>query len=212
MKSRLAHWFIGQSRPRKALILIGADVVFAVLALWSAFSLRWGVLFVPRNIEWILILIAPVLAVPIFIRLGLYRAIIRYIEMKALWTIVQAVTIYAGAFAVIYFLPFIFYESGIRNLPRTVPILNWLIMTLLVGSSRFYARWWLGDTYTRLSGGHIFCSRRKKCSFTAPAVAACNWPRPWRSAANLNRSRSLMTTRPCTDTKSTDSKFTRFRP
>jgi FlaA1/EpsC-like NDP-sugar epimerase len=162
MKSRLAHWFIGQSRPRKALILIGADVVFAVLALWSAFSLRWGVLFVPRNIEWILIAIAPVLAVPIFIRLGLYRAIIRYIEMRALWTIVQAVTIYAATFAVIYFLPFIFYESGIRNLPRTVPILNWLIMTLLVGSSRFFARWWLGDTYTRLSGGHNFSQPKKK--------------------------------------------------
>lgn len=162
MKSRLAYWFIGQSRPRKALILIGADVVFAVLALWSAFSLRWGVLFVPRNIEWTLIAITPVLAVPIFIRLGLYRAIIRYIEMRALWTIVQAVTIYAGAFAVIYFLPFIFYESGIRNLPRTVPILNWLVMILLVGSSRFFARWWLGDTYTRLGGGHSFALEPKK--------------------------------------------------
>jgi FlaA1/EpsC-like NDP-sugar epimerase len=162
MKSRLAHWFIGQPRSRKALILIGADVVFAMLALWSAFSLRWGVLFVPRNIEWALIAIAPVLAVPIFIRLGLYRAIIRYIEMKALWTIVQGVTLYAGAFGVIYFLPFIFYESGIRNLPRTVPILNWLIMVLLVGSSRFFARWWLGDTYTRLSGGHHFPPLPKK--------------------------------------------------
>jgi FlaA1/EpsC-like NDP-sugar epimerase len=162
MKSRLAHWFIGQPRSRKALILICADVVFAMLALWSAFSLRWGVLFVPRNIEWMLIAVAPVLAVPIFIRLGLYRAIIRYIEMKALWTIVQAVTLYAGAFAVIYSLPFVFYESGIRNLPRTVPILNWLIMALLVGSSRFFARWWLGDTYTRLSGGHHFPPQPKK--------------------------------------------------
>lgn len=162
MKSKLAHWFIGQSRPRKALILISADIVFAMLALWSAFSLRWGILFVPRKIEWALIAITPVLAVPIFIRLGLYRAIIRYIEMKALWTIVQAVTIYAAAFAVIYFLPFVFYESGIRNLPRTVPILNWLIMILLVGSSRFIARWWLGDMYTRLSGGHHPYLAKKK--------------------------------------------------
>ncbi|MDD1612273.1 MAG: polysaccharide biosynthesis protein, partial [Methylococcaceae bacterium] len=154
MKSKLAHWFIRQSRQRKALILIGADIVFTVLALWSAFSLRWGILFEPRNIEWILIAVAPLLAVAIFMRLGLYRAIIRYIEMKALWTIVQAVTIYACAFAAIYFLPFIFYETGIRGLPRTVPVLNWLIMLLLVGGSRFFARWWLGDTYIRLSGGH----------------------------------------------------------
>jgi len=162
MKPRLARWFIGQSRPRKALILIGADIVFTMLALWSAFSLRWGALFVPRNIEWALIAVAPVLAVPIFIRLGLYRAIIRYIEIKALWTIMQAVTLYACAFAVIYFLPFIFYETGIRNLPRTVPFLNWLIMMLLVGGSRFFARWWLGDTYIRLSGGHNPATHPKK--------------------------------------------------
>ncbi|MEC4747382.1 nucleoside-diphosphate sugar epimerase/dehydratase [Methylomicrobium sp. Wu6] len=162
MKSRLAHWFIGLPRPRKALILIGADIVFAVLALWSAFSLRWGVLFEPRGIEWVLIAIAPALAVPMFIRLGLYRAIIRYIEIRALWTIVQAVTLYAGAFAIIYFLPFIFYESGIRSLPRTVPFLNWLIMVLLVVGSRFFARWWLGDTYIRLSGGHNPLHPKKK--------------------------------------------------
>ena len=162
MNTTLAHWFIGLSRPRKALILIGADSVFAALALWSAFSLRWGVLFVPRHIEWLLIAVAPFLAVPIFMRLGLYRAIIRYIEMKALWTIVQAVTIYTGAFAMIYFLPFIFYESGIRNLPRTVPIINGLIMILLVGGSRFFARWWLGDTYIRLSGGYNPLYPKKK--------------------------------------------------
>jgi len=162
MKSKLAYWFIGLTRPRKALILIGADFVFAVLALWSSFSLRWGVLFAPSRIEWTLIAVAPLLAVPIFMRLGLYRAIIRYIEMKALWTIVQAVTLYACAFAALYFLPFIFYESGIRSLPRTVPVLNWLIMLLLVGSSRFFARWWLGDVYIRLGGGHHAAAHMKK--------------------------------------------------
>lgn len=162
MKLQLAHWFIHLSRPRKALILIIADIVFSLVALWSAFSLRWGILFVPRNIEWSLLAVAPLLAVPIFIRLGLYRAIIRYVEIKALWTIVQAVTLYAGVFAVIYFLPFIFYESGIHSLPRTVPVLNWLIMLLLVGSSRFFARWWLGDMYIRLSNGHNPTAHRKK--------------------------------------------------
>ncbi|MGR8942337.1 MAG: nucleoside-diphosphate sugar epimerase/dehydratase, partial [Gammaproteobacteria bacterium] len=158
----MAYWFIGLSRPTKALILIGADIVFALLALWSAFSLRWGEFFVPRSIEWVYFSIAPILAVPIFMRLGLYRAIIRYIEIRALWTIIQAVTLYAGAFAAVYFLPFILYESGIRNLPRTLPLLNWLIMILLVGSSRFAARWWLGDIYIRLGGGRSPAAQRKK--------------------------------------------------
>jgi len=146
MESQLAYWFIGLSRSQKAFILISADVFFAVFALWLAFSLRWGVLYVPKGNEWFLFAAAPVIAVPVFIRLGLYRAIIRYIEMRALWTIVQATVFYALIFA------FVVFESSIPGIPRTVPPLNWLLMLLLVGSSRFFARWWLRDIYFRLAG------------------------------------------------------------
>jgi FlaA1/EpsC-like NDP-sugar epimerase len=41
---------------------------------------------------------APVIAIPIFVRFGLYRAIIRFIGFKALWAIIQAVTLYALLF------------------------------------------------------------------------------------------------------------------
>lgn len=153
MMTPLAHRFIGLSRRKKALILVGVDFVFAVLALWSAFSLRLGVFYVPTGIVWFFYGIAPTLAVIIFTRLGLYRAIIRYIEVRALWTIIQAVTIYAFVFGFVFFSPFVLYEAGIKNLPRTVPLLNWLIMMLLVGSSRFFARWWLGDIYLPVAGG-----------------------------------------------------------
>jgi FlaA1/EpsC-like NDP-sugar epimerase len=156
MRSRLAHWFISLPRQKKAFILISADVFFAVLALWTAFSLRLGILYVPNGDEWYLFALTPVLAVPIFVRLGLYRAIIRYIEIRALWTIIQATTLYALIFA------FILYESGIKGIPRTVLPLNWLNMMLLVGSSRFFARWWLAGTYLRLSGSRSvtgYCKR-----------------------------------------------------
>ena len=95
----LAHWFIGLQRRNKAIILISADVFFVVFALWAAFSLRWGEEYVPKGEEWYLFAVAPVIALPIFARLGLYRAIIRYIEIRALWTIIQATTIYALVFA-----------------------------------------------------------------------------------------------------------------
>ena len=97
-----------------------------------------------------------VIAVPIFVRLGLYRAIIRYIEIRALWTIIQATTLYALVFA------FVVYESGIKFIPRTASPLNWLIVMLFVGSSRFFARWWLGETYFRVGGGRSASERRKK--------------------------------------------------
>ncbi|MGZ8191129.1 MAG: polysaccharide biosynthesis protein [Methylococcaceae bacterium] len=146
MWSELAHWFIRLSRAKKALILISCDVFFAGLALWAAFSLRLGVMYMPKGDEWYLFAVAPMVAVPIFVRLGLYRSIIRYIEIRALWTIIQACTLYALIFA------FILYESGIKGIPRTVSPLNWLNMMLLVGSSRFCARWWLGETYIKLGG------------------------------------------------------------
>lgn len=156
MRAKLAYWFITRQRRSKAFILIGADVCFAVLSLWAAFSLRWGVFYVPKGDEWYLFAVAPIIAVPIFVKLGLYRAIIRYIEVRALWTIIQAVTFYALVFA------FVLYESGIKGIPRTVSPLNWLNMMLLVGSSRFFARWWLGEIYFSLSGPLNQADSRKK--------------------------------------------------
>jgi FlaA1/EpsC-like NDP-sugar epimerase len=156
MQARARTWFIELSRRKKALILISADVFFAVFALWAAFSLRWGWLYIPKGNEWYLFAAAPVIAVPIFVKLGLYRAIIRYIEIRALWTIIQATTLYALIFA------FVLYQSGLKLIPRTVSPLNWLIVMLLVGSSRFLARWWLRETYFRLGGGRSSTGYRKK--------------------------------------------------
>lgn len=156
MRSRLAHWFIGLPRQKKTFILISADVFFAVLALWSAFSLRWGELYIPKANEWYLFAAAPAIAVPIFVKLGLYRAIIRYIEIRALWTIIQAITLYALVFA------FVLHESGIAGVPRTVLPLNWLNMMLLVVGSRFFARWWLGGSYSNFSGGRSAVQYCKK--------------------------------------------------
>jgi len=159
MRSHTRTWFIGLRRQAKAFILISADVFFAVFALWAALSLRWGWLYIPKGNEWYLFVAAPAMAVPIFVKLGLYRAIIRYIEVRALWTIIQATTLYALVFA------FVLYESGIKGVPRTVLPLNWLNMMLLVGGSRFLARWWLGEVYLNLGGGReVKTHSKKKCS------------------------------------------------
>ncbi|MEQ1528086.1 MAG: nucleoside-diphosphate sugar epimerase/dehydratase, partial [Methylococcales bacterium] len=192
MAARLAYWFVGLSRGKKALILVSADVCFALFALWLAFSLRWGVLYKFKGDEWYLFAAAPLLAVPIFARFGLYRAIIRYIEMRALWTIVQAVTIYALVFA------FVLYESGIKIIPRTVSPLNWLLMLLFVGSSRLIARWWLGETYFALSGSRADADQRKNNviiygagSAGVQLASALNHGREFRPAAFIDDDAAL---------------------
>jgi FlaA1/EpsC-like NDP-sugar epimerase len=152
----LRAWFVGLSRRTKAAILISADSFFTAFALWAAFSLRWSDWYIPKGDEWALFAIAPVIAVPIFIRLGLYRAIIRYIEIRALWTIIQATTLYSLIFA------FILYESGIKGIPRTVSLLNWLLIILLVSSSRFFVRWWLADAHYRVDEDSYDTDHNKK--------------------------------------------------
>ncbi|MDQ7090128.1 MAG: nucleoside-diphosphate sugar epimerase/dehydratase [Methylococcales bacterium] len=142
--NKIIERFLALSRNQKAAILIGVDIIFAVIALWVAFSLRLGFFYWPVNEIIYFFIAAPVIAVPVFIKLGLYRAIIRYIGIKALWTIIQATTLYALLFATC-----VFY-SGVGSIPRTVPTLNWMIMLLLIGSSRFFARWLLRENYSRI--------------------------------------------------------------
>jgi FlaA1/EpsC-like NDP-sugar epimerase len=149
MTARLADYFLSLSRRKKAAILISADVIFSVVALWAAFSLRLGEFYQPVGKIRTIFIAAPIIVVPIFIRLGLYRAIIRYIGIRALWAIIQATSLYALIFAA-----FAFHLGSIGILPRTVPALNWMIMLLLVASSRFAARWWLSESYFRLTGRH----------------------------------------------------------
>ena len=116
--------------------MVFTDVVMLFFALWASFSLRLGELHLPEKMEIWLFFIAPVIAIPIFIRLGLYRAIVRYIGFRALWTIIKAVSLYAILWSALIFV------AGAVGVPRSITIINWLAAILLIGSSRMIIRWW----------------------------------------------------------------------
>jgi len=126
------------SQIKKQSLMAFGDFVLVLTALWLAFSLRLGELYIPESGIPYLFLMAPVISVPIFIRFGLYKAIIRYIGFHALWSIMQAVTLYALVWGVIAFL------SGVEGiLPRSVIIINWGVALVLISSSRMIGRWWV---------------------------------------------------------------------
>ena len=126
------------SRTKKKLLMLVGDLVLIPVSLWLAFSLRLGELYTPELEIPYLFLLAPIISVPIFIRFGLYNAIIRYIGFHALWAVMQAVSLYAVIWGTVALL------SGVEGLlPRSVVIINWIIALLLVGGSRVFARWWL---------------------------------------------------------------------
>jgi len=128
-------------RTTKRLIVLGVDLMLLPLALWISFSLRYGVMYVPADKIVYLFLVLPFIAVPIFGRFGLYRAIIRYIGFKAMWAVVQAVSLYTLVWGVLVLL------SGIPGVPRSVLLINWLVTILFIGGTRALARWWLTGSF-----------------------------------------------------------------
>ena len=145
---------LAMPRPLKRSILIVADMVLLVGSLWLSFSLRLDNWYWPRggvnNPIVLVVLFAPLFAVPVFAHFGLYRAIIRYIGMRAAWSIIKAVMVYASFFGLVVFL------SGVQGIPRSVVPINAMVAILAVGGSRMFARWSLrkieDSVLTRSSG------------------------------------------------------------
>ena len=113
------------------------DSGLLVIALLASFSMRLGEWYWPEGDLIMLIFGAPILAIPVFTKFGLYRAIIRYIGFRVLWTIVQAVSLYALIWGVVVLL------FGLEWFPRSVTLVNWVLVMLLVGGSRMVGRWWV---------------------------------------------------------------------
>lgn len=135
----LINWFLSLSRIIKRLIMLSVDVLLIVVILIGAFSMRLGEWFWPQSDLLYLIFLAPLIAAPIFIKFGLYRAIVRYIGFKAIWAIVQAVSLYALVWGVIVLL------SGVEGVPRSVILINWMLAMLLIGGSRIVGRWYFAE-------------------------------------------------------------------
>ncbi len=128
---------IDLSRVNKQLVMLFFDSVLLVSILLTSFSIRLGYWYFPStDLIWV-ILGAPIIAIPIFIHFGLYHAVIRYIGFKALWSVVQAVSLYALVWSVIGFM------SAVDGIPRSVMLINLTLSLLAIGGLRIVARWLL---------------------------------------------------------------------
>jgi len=125
---------INLSRINKQLIMLLVDSVLLVTILLASFSIRLGYWYFPENnLIWV-IFGTPILAIPIFVRFGIYRVVTRYISFKALWSVTQAVSLYALIWGVIGFM------MAMEGIPRSVILINWMLSLLAIGGLRIVAR------------------------------------------------------------------------
>ena len=125
-------------RAHKRALQVAADVVLVWLALWLAFYLRLEDVgaIEPFGGHLRVFLLAPVLTLPFFVVLGLYRAVLRYVGRHALITIGKAVTLAALVFwVVVLVLP-----VQQPPVPRSVPLIYWATALLLLGGLRLVMR------------------------------------------------------------------------
>ena len=125
------------SRRNKQAIMLAFDAIFIICLIYVAFWIRLGYFFYPSGNEELLILIygSPLLSLPIFTSFGLYREVIRFVSFKALWHIIQATSVYAMLWGLIVFM------ASIEDVPRSVILINWVLVTIVIGGSRLFARW-----------------------------------------------------------------------
>ena len=136
---RIREKIIKTPRFWKRVFMISLDVVALMIALWASYAIRLSIWTPAITGERLLLAaFAPVVAIPVFIRLGLYRSVIRYLPEAAIWTILKAMLIATMSWVIIIFL---MEMAGQGIVPRSVPFLYFILGTLLIGGMRFAAKW-----------------------------------------------------------------------
>ncbi|WP_086156044.1 nucleoside-diphosphate sugar epimerase/dehydratase [Rhizobium sp. Kim5] len=135
---------LAMPRVAKRALALLVDSSFCVLTIWLAYCFRLNEWTVLTGVQWLPVFVSLCMALPIFIVMGMYRAIFRYANMAAFITVLKAIAIYGVAFMTI------FTALSVPGVPRTVGILQPFLLLIAIGLSRLGIRYWLGDAYQRI--------------------------------------------------------------
>lgn len=134
-------------RRYKRLLQVFVDVFLIWAALWLAFVVRMGH---SNSIEplaghlW-LFASAPLIAIPLFVRFGMYRAVMRYFGNDALMAIVKAISLSALILALAVY----WYQDAPKLIPRSMVLNFWWLSLVMIGGLRLVMRqYFMGDWYS----------------------------------------------------------------
>ncbi|WMS91272.1 nucleoside-diphosphate sugar epimerase/dehydratase [Pseudoalteromonas sp. HL-AS1] len=136
-------FLVNLPRPQKRVVSLFVDSIFIIVAFWLAFLLRLDSTAVLKNNHtWILLAAVLPLSLLSFVKLGLYRAVLRYMNMQAMWAIIAGVML-----STVYLTVLSFFLSA--PVPRTVPFIYASFCILFVGGARLAVRAVVGQITMR---------------------------------------------------------------
>jgi FlaA1/EpsC-like NDP-sugar epimerase len=131
---RIALYLAKLPRAQKRLVMLIADGVFIPFALWSAITLRLGETGYRFDGDVWLYVAALAASVPVFARLGLYRAVIRFLGGRALTAVTIGVT---TSVALLLLTNVVMLKAA---MPKAAFIIYWALALIYVAGSRFIVR------------------------------------------------------------------------
>ncbi|AKA23324.1 polysaccharide biosynthesis protein [Pseudomonas chlororaphis] len=143
---RLRAFLLGLPRRQKRLLQVLTDILLVWGALWMAFVVRLGLdeIINPLTDHTWLFLSAPIISIPLFIRFGMYRAVMRYFGNDALIAIVKAVTFSALILGVVVY----WYSNHQNVIPRSIIFNYWWLSLMMLGGLRLAMRqYFVGDWF-----------------------------------------------------------------
>jgi FlaA1/EpsC-like NDP-sugar epimerase len=133
--------FLDLTRFQKQMVAVAADLVFLPLTFYIAILLRYEAVSTLLLMQYAMLLIAaPLISIPIFTRLGLYRAVIRFIDHKIVYVVVLGVSLSVLSLMSMAAL------THMTGFSRAVFGIYWVSAILYMGASRFLARSYLLHT------------------------------------------------------------------
>lgn len=164
MQSRI---FNPHTLPRQ-LLAVCMDILCAWFALWLAISLRLDLWVLPDRNQAMTYALAPLLAIPVMVKFGLYRAIFRYTGFAAMVTTMKAIAVYG-----VLFFSYVVFVGNPTHVPRSVGILQPLMFLLLVGGNRAFIRglfMYSGNSEARQQGRMLIYGAGETGIQTATAI------------------------------------------
>ncbi|AZG35365.1 polysaccharide biosynthesis protein [Shewanella psychromarinicola] len=130
-------------RNQKRLVSLTIDSVFLICAFWGALLVRLDDISVLSNSTfWSVILVVMPISLVAFAKLGLYRAVLRYMGLQALVAILVGITVSTISLVLVSF-----YAEA--NIPRTVPLIYAAFSLVFIGGSRTIVRSIVGSGMKR---------------------------------------------------------------
>ena len=116
-------------------ILLYLDFILLPLALFTSVFLRLGGEWdMHLNHSWWVFILLSVWTIPIFIKLGLYRAVVKYLDAK-----IVVIVLYGVSLSV-FILIAVIYFAKITAFPKSAVLIFWIFALAYIGGSRLILR------------------------------------------------------------------------